>query len=258
MATLLVDVGNTRIKWARLDDGRLGPAHAAAHSAWAPGDYRRRLFGASSAPARVLIASVAGSKVNRAVADAARGAGAVARFLEVPRRAGGVTVGYLEPWRLGVDRFAAAVGAHALFPGLPLCVVGVGTAMTVDFIGANGRHHGGVIIPGPALMVETLLERTHGIRHRAGGVARGSGLFGRSTRSGIIEGARFAAAALVDRAVEEAVAFTHLRPLVVIHGGGARSVRALVLSACLGIPNLVLRGLSTLAETEPAGKPRLN
>jgi type III pantothenate kinase len=256
-AVLLVDVGNTRIKWARLERERLAPSRAAAHSGWGAADYRRRLFGSGAVPARVFIASVAGAAVNRALADATRRVGVAAQFLEVPRRGGGVTVGYLEPWRLGVDRFAAAVGARALFPRLPLCVVGVGTAMTVDFLGADGRHHGGVIIPAPALMVEALLERTNGIRRRArGGVAGGIGLFSRSTRAGLVQGARFAAAALIDRAVEEALPFARRRALVVICGGEAPSVRPLVRSACVGVPDLVLRGLSVLAQA--SAKPRLN
>jgi type III pantothenate kinase len=259
MTVLLVDIGNTRIKWARFECGRLAPSRVAAHSAWGAADYRRRLVGRGGVPVRVLISSVAGSKVDRALAAAARRASVSAEFLQVPRRAGGVTVGYLEPWRLGVDRFAATVGAHALFPELPLCVVGVGTAMTVDFVGEDGRHRGGVIIPAPALMVEALLERTYGIRRRAhGGASAGVGLFSRSTRAGITAGARFAAAALIDRAVEEALPLARRRALVVIHGGGAPDVRPLVRSAWVGVPDLVLRGLSVLAQADPSGNPRLN
>src|SRR5205814_330392 len=112
---------------------------------------------------RVLVASVAGSRVDRMLAAAARGAAVPARFVTVPRRAAGVTVGYLEPWRLGVDRFVAAVGAHHLFKGVATCVVGVGTAMTIDLITAAGLQCGGVIIPAPGLMVDTLLSSTHGI-----------------------------------------------------------------------------------------------
>jgi len=258
MTVLLVDIGNTRIKWARFEGGRLAPSRAAAHSAWRAADYHR-LFGPGAVPVRALISSVAGSEVNRALAAAARRAGVTAEFLRVPRRAGGVTVGYFEPWRLGVDRFAAAVGAHALFPEVPLCVVGVGTAMTVDFLGADGRHHGGVIIAAPALMIEALLGRTSGIRSRSrGGAGGGVGLFSRSTRAGITAGARFAAAALIDRAVEEALPIARRRALVVVHGGGAPSVRPLVRSASVGVPDLVLRGLSALAESRPSAKPRLN
>jgi len=73
----------------------------------------------------MLVASVAGSRVDRMLAAAARRAGVPARFVTVPRRAAGVTVGYLEPWRLGVDRFVAAVG-FIIFSRGATCVVGVG------------------------------------------------------------------------------------------------------------------------------------
>lgn len=248
MTTLLVDVGNTRIKWARLEGARLGKAKAAAHAAWRTSDYVRRLFDSAGELERVLVASVAGSGVDQALAAAARRSGAAARFVTVPRRGGGVTVGYAEPWRLGVDRFAAVVGAHEIFSAVPVCVVGVGTAMTIDLVGADGRHHGGVIVPAPDLMVQTLLTRTHGIRRRAqGGALGGTGLFGRSTRDAIERGSRYAAAALVDRAVEDASGVLGREPLVVLTGGDAAAVGALVRSRCLAVPDLVLRGLAVLS-----------
>jgi type III pantothenate kinase len=264
MAVLLVDIGNTRIKWARFDRGRLGPGHAAAHLGWAAADYARRLFGrarlaggrrAAGSTRRiesVLVSSVAGPKANRSLALAARRSGARIRFVRVPRRGGGVTVGYAEPWRLGVDRFVAAVGAHALFASVPVCVVGVGTAMTIDLVGADGRHRGGVIIPGPTLMVETLLDHTHGIRRRARGgtaVVVGRGLFGRSTRAGVVQGARYAAAAMIDQAVEQAPALVGRRPLAVLTGGGVPAVRELVRSPWVQVPDLVLRGLAVLCQS---------
>ena len=241
---LLVDIGNTRIKWAHLHGPRLGRSQAAVHSAWSTSTYARRLFGRGTPPTQLWVTSVAGPGVNRALAAAARAAGVAAKFVAVPRSGGGVKVGYLEPWRLGSDRFVAAVGAHELFPRVPVCVVGVGTAMTLDLLAGDGRHRGGAIIPAPALMVDTLLTRTHGIQRRARG-GRSSGpqkLFARSTR-----------AALVDRAVEEAEALLGRTPLVVITGGQAGTVRTLLRSSCVVVPDLVLRGLAVLARREARG-----
>jgi len=250
VAVLLVDVGNTRIKWALLEGQRLGRSRAAVHSAWGPASYARRLFGKQT-HLRVWVTSVAGLEVNHALEKAARRARVPATFVTVPRAGGGVRVGYLEPWRLGVDRFVAAVGAHELFPRMPLCVVGVGTAMTIDLIGASGRHRGGVIIPAPALMVATLFARTRGIHRRAqgGGSGRSAGgrLFARSTRDGVVQGARHAAAALIDRAVEEGRTLLGRSPLVVLTGGEAAAVRPLLRSSSVGVPDLVLRGLAVLA-----------
>jgi len=253
MTALLVDLGNTRIKWARFDGERLSAPRAAAHSMWRAADYARRLFGGRAPPDSMLVASVAGARLDRMLAAAARRAGVRAQFVTVPRRAAGVTVGYLEPWRLGVDRFVASVGAHRLFDGTPTCVVGVGTAMTIDLLGADGAHRGGVIIPAPALMVDTLQRNTHGIRRRARGGALGaSGLFGRSTRAATVQGSRYAAAALIDRAVEEARILLGRKPLVVLTGGDAGTVRPLLRSRSVAVPDLVLTGLAVLSR---GGKP---
>ncbi|HEV2286092.1 MAG TPA: type III pantothenate kinase, partial [Steroidobacteraceae bacterium] len=178
MGVLLVDAGNTRIKWARLDGNRPARGKAAVHHAWRPADFASRLLRPARGIDGMIVASVAGARLNRALRSAARRAGIAVWFVSVPRRAGGVTVGYAEPWRLGVDRFAALVGAHALFDGVPLCVVGVGTALTIDLLDGAGRHRGGVIVPAPDLMVSTLLSQTHGIRRRAqGGAVPARGLF---------------------------------------------------------------------------------
>lgn len=248
MTVLLVDIGNTRIKWARLQGERPGRAQAAVHSGWRAADYSHRLLARREGLERVVVASVAGARVNETLAAAAGREGLDCRFVRTPRRAAGVTVGYLEPWRLGVDRFVAMVGAHQLFSAIPACVVGVGTAMTIDLLAADGRHRGGVIVPAPALMMATLLRDTHGIRRRArGGAMGGGGLFGLSTRDAIGKGSRYAAAALIDRAVGEASGVLGRSPLVVITGGGAGEVRSLLASNCVGVPDLVLRGLAVLA-----------
>jgi len=65
-----------------------------------------------------------------------------------------------------------------------------------------------------------------------------------------MQGARYAAAALVDRAVVEAQALLRRKPLVVLTGGEAAVVRPLLKSPAVGVPDLVLRGLAVLAQGE--------
>jgi type III pantothenate kinase len=223
----------------------LRPSHAALHAKWRARDYARLVGGA---PERLVVSSVAARGVETALRAAARRARVPVTFIRVPRRAVGVTVGYPDPWRLGVDRFVAAVGAHRLFPGVPVLIAGIGTAMTLDLIDARGRHQGGAIIPGPRLMIDSLLTRTHGIRRRAeGGTLQRASLFGRSTRDGIERGARFAAASLIERAAEEAQVLLKRAPLVVLMGGDAALVRPLVAAHAVTVPDLILKGLAVLA-----------
>ena len=249
MNVLLIDIGNSRVKWAREEGSGLKRARAASYAGWTARDFER-VIGSPRRTERILVSSVGAADVNAALERAARRLRAPApQFVATRRQACGVTAGYLEPWRLGVDRFLGMIGARAHFARRPLCVVAVGTAMTIDLLGADGRHHGGAIVPAPPLMVSSLLNGTRGIRRRAQGGFKGAGpaLFGRSTRAALEQGARYTAAAAVDRAVEEARALLHRSPLVVITGGGARELRPLIRSESREVPDLVLWGLAVWA-----------
>jgi type III pantothenate kinase len=252
MTVLLVDIGNTRVKWARLRGTRMGKQYAAANAGWGVEDYAQRVIGRSSE--RVIVSSVARPRVNKAFVAAAKRAGVPEpEFAASQRRAGGITTAYLEPWRLGVDRFIGAIGARYLADGKPVCVVNVGTAITIDLVDASGRHRGGAIVPGPALMVDSLLEHTSGIRRRAQGGANGvRSLFARTTRTAIGQGSRYAAAAVIDRAVEEARNDLGRRPVVLLTGGGSTAVKPLLRTICIRVPDLVLRGLAVWGGVLPS------
>ena len=75
------------------------------------------------------------------------------------------------------------------------------------------------------------------------------GFFARSTRAAIEQGSRYAAAAVIDRAVAEARARLGRAPLVLLTGGGAPGLRSLLVSRHTFVPDLVLRGLAVLAST---------
>jgi type III pantothenate kinase len=248
---LLVDIGNTRVKWARLMDGRMGKQYAAPNAGWDAGQYARRVIGRGWArgEGRIVASSVAGKQINQLLVAAARGAGApVPEFVTSERSAAGITTEYLDSWRLGVDRFVGAIGAHHLASGQPVCVVNVGTAMTIDLVDGSGRHHGGAIVPGPALMVDTLLTQTNGIRRRAtGGPSGVTSLFARTTRTAIGQGALYAAAAVIDRAIEEARGKLGSRPLVLLTGGGSAAIKPLIRNTAVSLPDLVLHGLAVWA-----------
>jgi type III pantothenate kinase len=271
MSILLVDIGNTRVKWTTLVRGRVGRMKAAAHRGWDGERIARHVVGAGSrgitkrstgaSPARrsgpkqierIVVVSVAGARVDRAfAAEARRRLGIVPEFFRSERSAGGVTTLYAEPWRLGADRMVSAIGAFHLSKHRPVCVVSVGTTMTLDFVDADGRHRGGAIAPAPDLMVDSLLWGTHGIRRRARGGRGSRGLFARSTRSAIAEGARYAVAAIADRAVLEARALAGRTPVLLLTGGAAPDIARLIRTPHRYVPDLVLQGLAVIASTRP-------
>jgi type III pantothenate kinase len=255
VSALLVDVGNTRIKWARLEGSRLAQQRAAAFAGWDVADFARRLFGAGRRIDRVLVSNVAGARVARVLAQAAKRAGAPKpEFVASQRRTAGVTTTYLDPWRLGVDRFVMAIAAHRLAKGRPACIASVGTTLTLDLVDGKGRHLGGAILPAPGLIVDSVLRGTDGIRKRATGGRTGKrSLFSRTTRAAIEEGALHAAAAVVERAAEEADRLLGKRPLIILTGGALAEVAPLIRSPHATVPDLVLRGLAVLARMGATG-----
>lgn len=249
MSVLLVDIGNTRVKWARLAKGRLGRQRAAAHVGWSGEDFVRRIVGKGRGLERIVVVSVAGARVDRGFAAASRRRTGIApEFFTSKRRAAGVTTLYTDPWRLGADRLAAAIGAHRLAPRRAVCVVAVGTAITLDLVDARGRHRGGAIVPAPSLMTWSLLAKTNGIRRRARGAPATGSFFARNTRAAIEQGARHAAAAVIDRAVGEARAVVGRPPLLLLTGGAVRHLRPLIRSTHTFVPDLVLQGLAVIAQ----------
>jgi len=169
---LLIDAGNSRLKWARLTRGRYrGGGSLGWQAARLPGQIKK-LLRLAAPIAQVWFASVAGAEFEVALRRAARAAQLPPpRRVRTRRSAGGIRNGYSEPWRLGVDRWVALIGARQLFPDSALCVIDVGTALTVDLLDERGRHRGGAIIPGPALMAASLIRQTAGIARRARGAA---------------------------------------------------------------------------------------
>ena len=77
---------------------------------------------------------------------------------------GGVTNGYGEPERLGLDRWLAVVAAYNLCGG-PCVVIDLGTAVTVDVVATNGKHLGGYIAPGLSLLRGQLLAHTRRVHY---------------------------------------------------------------------------------------------
>jgi type III pantothenate kinase len=246
-SALLVDIGNTRIKWARGSGARIGPQRAAAHAGWRAADFSRVVIGGARGIDRIVAVSVAGPRTDGLLRAAARRAGVGIEFVTSQRKLAGVTTRYVDPWRLGTDRLVAVIGAHHMAKGRAACVVDVGTTLTIDLVDRKGVHRGGAIVPAPQLMVDSLLRNTSGILKRARGASVAPTLFARTTRDAIEQGTRHAAAAVIDRAVAEAKALLGTAPLVLLTGGAAQPLRAVIQSRHTHVPDLVLRGLAVIA-----------
>jgi type III pantothenate kinase len=249
MNTLLFDAGNSRLKWSLVRDGRLGALQAAAlHDVPTLQKWLRR----AATIDRIVGVCVAGPAYERRFKAVLRAAGhPLATFIRSSETAAGVHNGYREAARLGDDRWAGAVAAwHRAGCYRTVCAVSVGTALTLDLVDHEGQHRGGLIAPGPEMMLASLLDKTHGIAERAarrGHAHHTIGPLADNTRGAIEAGCLTAAAAVIDRTISQLTRELGVRPVVFLTGGGAASVQPLLKGAIRSCPELVLRGVATIA-----------
>jgi type III pantothenate kinase len=248
MTALLADLGNTRWKLAVAGDGGIGQIVSAGYDD--EGGLQAALRAHTGRVDAVLLASVAGAQ------RTADFAAAVRQTLDLPVRQlrstdalPDVRSGYRKPEQLGVDRLLAMVAARALHRG-PLCVVDAGTAVTIDFVDARGRHLGGFILPGLRLARDCLLAHTAIPRDA---VVDAQAELGRDTPTAVALGTRQAVAAIVERfTVGGASVFAGHPATTLVGGGDAAHFLSLMPQPCSELDHLVLRGLAAVAA---AGEP---
>ena len=247
---LLLDMGNSRLKWALQARPSAWLANGAVD--WREADVPAQLASAWTSlplPDDVVAASVVDSVREAEVADVVERVFARSPYwLRTPASAAGVSNAYVEPQRLGVDRFLAMVAA--LHDGLAPCVIaGAGTALTLDALATDGQHLGGLIAPGPLLMQQSLLTATARVRpERPGDIVE----LADNTADAVASGCWLAAAASIDRFVAR-MASRFDRPAALILGGGGAVRLAPLLSSPVRLSeDSVLRGLAVWANTHRA------
>jgi type III pantothenate kinase len=233
----LFDLGNTRLKLApMLERGAPGEVMAVAHG---DGDFEGKAAQAlPHAGDTAYLASVAAPAMTAMLREALAERFARVVVVRTQPTFGGLRIAYADPDKLGVDRFLALLAVHARDAGAWL-VVGVGTALTIDLLDRDGRHHGGRIAPSPSLMRVALHQRARQLPEAGGAYAE----FADDTESALASGCEGAAIALIERSQAAAVAMLGTAPGIVLHGGGAPALAAHLPHAELA-QDLVLRGLA--------------
>ena len=251
---LLVDIGNTAVKWAYLGDDGLSDSRRAYHGSHDGCVTMPEAIISGPVPGRVLVSNVAGPAVSAAYTEAMKTAWGVApRFIRPQPSGFGIQCGYEEPWRLGADRWAALVGARRRFPG-NCCIVSAGTALTADAMEASGRHLGGVIAPGGKLMERALLRETGAIVDSVKGldaIDPAPQSWGRHTRAAIAQGTLMAVKGFVGRVQAAAQSLWGKDFKLILTGGDAGAVVEVAGSDAIVAPDLVLEGLAVMAR-EPS------
>ena len=155
---VVVDIGNTRMKWGLCRDGRvqrMAALQVGKPLAWDAKAAQWELPRGT----RWLVTAVNSNPIipffdwMKARGDEHA---SIAGHEEIP-----LPLAVDEPKQVGTDRlFTALAALRRVPPSCPVATINVGTAMTIDFINTDGVFVGGLITPGPRTMAKSLRDYT--------------------------------------------------------------------------------------------------
>ena len=242
---LLIDIGNSRLKWATEQAGQIGSIQAL--------DYRQPLAYQSleqswqtlARPSKIAIACVGAVQQIAAIESLANRLWPAIEIM-IPKSTaafGSVINAYPQAEKLGVDRWLALLAAHQHYPGNS-CIIDCGTAITLDFIDSHGQHRGGLISPGLMLMKKSLAQNTAalGLSQQTQALCLAD-----NTLNAIDSGTLLAAIGLIEAAIKR------YQPVeqVIITGGDADLIQQYLSINSVTDQALVLKGLLLSINTPP-------
>lgn len=235
---LIVDIGNTRTKYAIFEERKF-----LSKGIGIPELFRKvRAFRESGAEVNLILSST--GAISQQTRNELK---EVATFFceATPSMALPIRLGYETPLTLGIDRVAGCVGGAFLFPGKDVLIVDSGTAITFDFLRADGMFLGGNISPGMQIRFRALNRFTVSLPLVE--CSKDHGFMGRNTYdailNGVMNGILFEVRGYID-----AVRGKKPDTVVIITGGGAPFLKNSLNRKAYFEENLVIIGLNQMLE----------
>jgi type III pantothenate kinase len=247
-----LDIGNSRLKWALYES-----PHAASRVVAQGVCFLENIdqlaendWSNLSKPTRILGCIVAGDAIKGRVKEQLDIWDAVPQWIVSSEAEAGVTNGYDSPMRLGSDRWVAMIGARQRLiqqglSNMPLVVVMVGTAVTVEAIDPSGKFLGGFIIPGHGIMLKALESGTAGLHVPTGEVVP----FPTNTSDALTSGGTYAIAGAVERMMQHMRDRFGQEPHCIMTGGAGWKMAPSMSTSFELVDNLIFDGLLAIAES---------
>jgi len=257
---LLLDVGNSFIKWAWLDSAwpkcarkglpNLSGADELLHAGEDMPVALDEAWKGLEKPEKVWVANVAGAAMLEMVqAWVAEHWACPLQIAKSQSQSGKVINAYADPKQLGVDRWVGLLAVNAAYSG-PSAVIDCGSAITIDAIDASGKHLGGLILPGVKMMRDSLYNNASDIAQTEVTGTPAGMLFATNTTTGVEVGSLYAVVAYIERVVTDMQKELGDKFRCVLTGGDAEEVLPLLSVSVEHNPVLVLQGLSIAIQRE--------
>ena len=243
---LLLDGGNSQLKWAWVHGGQIGEIGRAPYRDLGKlgEEWRARSDGIS----RIIGSAVCGEAKKALVA--AQLPQPIEWLASMPQGLG-IRNHYRNPAEHGADRWFNALGARR-FSSHACVVVSCGTAVTIDALTEDNHYLGGTIMPGFHLMKEAMAQKTANLNRPIGRVYPFPTTTANALASGMMDAVCGSILLMHARLQEKAGAGRQVD--VVLTGGGAAKVAQALPSAFTLdntvkiVDNLVIYGLLNWVE----------
>jgi type III pantothenate kinase len=239
---LLVDIGNSRVKWAVMDKDGLAESHDFQRSKTGIKASLNKVWKPLKNVEAVFVANVAGDKLGQQLTEWTEKQWQLTpTFVSSEAKRFGVSNAYDEPQQLGIDRWLSLIAArqHAR---QAQCVIDCGTAMTIDIVSKSGQHQGGMILPGLSLMRSSLATNTDALTEAPG--EKEFKTLATNTFSAIQAGTLYSVSATLERIIADLRQSFKNQVRFIITGGDAPQLLPLLPDDVYHYPDIVLKGLA--------------
>ncbi len=244
---LVIDSGNTAIKWGLVDKDKWIDKGVAMQT---HRDSLGDVWGKIPEPSQVTISNVAGSLAEQSLMLIFKQLQWTAKVNWAFSKSDqcGVKNYYDIPSQLGSDRWAALIAAWSMKQQACL-VVCVGTTMTVDILSNQGEFMGGIILPGFDLMQSTLINQTALLTDSSNGCFQ---KVPRNTQDAMVSGAIYGLTGAIEQMYSIFTkSLSHSNPKCIISGKGAQAVLPYIdIAGKEWVDDLVLEGLRIISLTD--------
>lgn len=245
MSLLVIDIGNTRLKWGWQDSTGLLCGEPIVHRHTDISDLLQRTWTFPVAPERILMSSVASSALAKQVTQWINTSWNITpHVVGSSAQLGALRNAYAQPEQLGSDRWIAMLEAWYTVKST-VCVVDCGTAVTIDVVDATGQHLGGMIMPGFNAMVSALASTTSLVLDELQFPERFE--LATSTQDAIVTGASQSISSLVTRTIDWLEQSSGESVVCFVTGGDGARLSTLLERSHIVDSDLVIKGLVRIA-----------
>jgi type III pantothenate kinase len=245
---LLIDAGNSRLKWAKLSTQCTFASEAIPHTGNTIVLLENLLL--THRPQQLVIVHVLGQIFEQQIQKLTTAFSISLLIVHSHSSAYGIRTQYQDASKLGADRFVAMLAAYQLYQQACI-VIDCGTAITIDAVNHLGIHIGGIIFPGLQLCQNSLINKAQNLQASTSYQQNdqdGMSIFATQTAQGIHSGCYYGLSAMIDGICNKMEQTLQQRVNRILCGGDATHIYMELQSRPYVLkPDLVMSGLQLIA-----------